>query len=218
MATWQFLSNSVRGDLQGQTVADAASEGNSAYKDAHFLRWAQDFVDLYGNRVPIEELTVNEISVVSGTKEYALPSDFSKADTVIAVDPVDSSETELRRYHPDADIDLRGDTVNGSDIPSGYYLTGYGDSRKIGFLPEPTTALTVKLRYQRKPARPTALTDSCDFPNEWFPAVKAHFKMECAALDQLPQKVVYHLQERDRAVRRAKTYYAEQETGPTFWR
>lgn len=222
-STWQALSNGVRGDIEGKTLANAAAEGSSPYKDTMFLRWSQDFNDLWANRCPLEELTVQTVSVVADTQEYALASDFSKILTVIGVNS-DSTEYAIERFLPDADVDIRGTSDDTSDVVVGYYLYGVGDATqgssvpKIGFLPSPTADQTVKVRYIRKPARPTALTDTCDFPQEWYPAIKEFFKAQVANVDQVPIKEQLHEARYLRYIRRARSYRAEQEEGYLVWR
>lgn len=216
-STWQAIANAVRGDIQGDSVADDAAETSSSYKDRHFLRWSQDFVDLYANRIQIEELTVQSISLVADTKEYALQSNFLALHSVVYVNPTDSTEDEIDRVDADDDVPLRGRT--DTETPYGYYLWGYGDTFRIGFLPTPTVAATVKVRYYRKPTRPTALTDTADIPDEWIPAVKEYYKQMIAAeVDQQPQKALYNERRVIQAVRRARSYKAEQEYGGVKWR
>lgn len=221
-STWQALSNGVRGDLEGKTLASDASEGSSPYKDTQFLRWAQDFDDVWANRCPLEESTVQTVSVVADTQEYSLGTDFLKVHDVLGVNS-DSTQYAIDRFPPDADVTIRGTSENTSDVVIGYYLWGVGDTQgssapKIGFLPSPTAAQTVYVRYLRKPARPTALTDTCDFPQEWYPAIKEFFKMQAASVDQLPSKEQVHEGRYLRYIKRARSYRAEQEEGLQTWR
>lgn len=95
-----------------------------------------------------------DLSIIAGTQEYTLPSDFSK----------------LIYVKTETDIDEGGQVIGMisiRDIPSHstqdtvYYLRG----TKIGFVPTPTTSATFKYRYLSKAGRLSLNSDLLDLPD-----------------------------------------------------
>lgn len=100
-------------------------------------------------------------SVVSGTQEYALPSDFSyMVDSSVTIDgdviyPIDVSAIDS--YESDV-----GNTESVWYIRNGYF----------GISPEPTTTATVTYRYVTLPTRLNDYSDEIDLPKTGFNALK----------------------------------------------
>lgn len=125
--------------------------------------WLNEGLSLLKNKLNLTnvEYTVGlpvTLSVVAGTQEYQLPSDFSDMISVSfssnAFSPV--SIPFLPVYKIDSYPSLNT-TV--------YYLR----NRYIGFAPLPTSSFTVQYRYRARAVRVTSLSDYIDLPdNAWY--------------------------------------------------
>ena len=93
-----------------------------------------------------------DISVVAGTAEYDLADDFSDVVSCWHSDNGEKIEfikiSEVPEYNENTSGKLR------------YYLRG----SKIGFVPTPTEATTVKMRYKKNSTAVTSLFDDIDIP------------------------------------------------------
>lgn len=174
MATLSTIANECRIEL-GEP--DGVSNADSSFKNTQFIAFTNDWIRQYGKWLRLEELTVESITLVDGTKEYNLPSGFSAVDTVIYRDGATGDERELAEVHPDADVATRTNTTQNTTV-NGYYIKGYGEANmKIGFNPTPSSSdnnNTVKLRYYRVPTEISTINDTVDIPNDFLPALKMY--------------------------------------------
>ena len=118
--------------------------------------WLNEGLALIRNKLNLTnpEYTVSaltSISIVSGTSEYMLASDF--ADLVEIVDGSGSS-------NPIPQVTIRqAMSYTGSAVR--YYVRG----RYIGFVPTPTAATTYSYRYRSQASRVTSYDDLIDLPD-----------------------------------------------------
>jgi hypothetical protein len=110
-----------------------------------------------------------DISVVSGTKEYSLPSDFS--DVVSVYNDDDDCEIPFISL---TDVPVHDNENTGNALR--YYLRG----SYIGFSPTPTDSFTVKLRYKAKSGVLTSYSDTVDLPDNNFYYLKDYMLFRAA--------------------------------------
>jgi len=127
------------------------------------LRWLNEAYAIAINELNLSnsDFTVTaatDVSVVSGTQEYAFASNFSKLISVydqtndIYLNKVDSSL-----------VDNIDDIANASDLS--YYIRHSSGTFYIGFTPVPTDSATIKVRYKTKSTKVTSLYDSIYLPD-----------------------------------------------------
>jgi len=126
--------------------------------------WFNEGLSLLKNKLNLNnvEYTLSEeqtINVLSGTSEYQLPDDFSDL-----VEITDGDNLPVPNVSASKILTYTGE--NRSVVK--YYIRG----RFIGFVPEPTTASTVKFRYRAKAVKATSLSTYVNLPDNMFYAVK----------------------------------------------
>lgn len=156
-------SNSLR-DLR-HNIRNRGGWTHEQVGDNQLTSWINSsisaFVDLVSKHDPAYYLSRSDVSVVSGTNEYSLPSDLYKLHGV-AVE--DSSKPDgydcLDRFNFDERYDY-------------YYLTEKSSTRymvrgsNIIFHPTPTWSGTVRLEYIPVPTALSNATDTFTFYNGW---------------------------------------------------
>lgn len=120
--------------------------------------WARNELNLSNPEYAVSD--EYDISVTSGTKEYALPSDFS--DLVSVYDGNDDVDVGFIPIHEVPDYD----SVSGNQPK--FYLRG----SYIGFSPTPDEATTYTIRYKAKAAELTSYYDTIDLPDNHEPILK----------------------------------------------
>lgn len=103
---------------------------------------------------------VEDITIVPGTSEYALPTDFQRHDsalysTTLAVPFVKLNSLE----DPDAIDELDG----SSGTPTDFQIEG----ATLRVWPSPDAAATLRLKYYRLPAQLSGANDVPDIPQEY---------------------------------------------------
>lgn len=150
-----FFSSLNNKDLQLISLDDAYEWLNEAYDEAR--------AEL---GLAIKEYDASDgtdtISVVAGTKEYALPTDFGSMVQVFF-----GNNERIIGSADVADVDLMDSTFYG--LPDlHYYIRG----SYIGFTPTPTEGDTIYYRYQKLPTDLNSYDDTIDLPNKGFNALK----------------------------------------------
>lgn len=131
-------------------------------KDADVYRWLNEAYTIARNKLNLSnrEYTVPtpyDISVVSGTSEYALPSYFSKVRVVTNAD----GEVIPWIAYEDVPNFLLQTVPPGGTLEQRYYLRG----NYIGFTPEPTATATYSLYYQTTAPVLSSYIDYIELPN-----------------------------------------------------
>lgn len=114
------------------------------------------------NNVEYTVSTPQTLTIVSGTAEYQLASDFG--DMVSITDGLNTSTTQGYDI-PYLSI---GKVQASQADTTHYYLRG----RYIGFVPTPTESTTYYYRYRAKASRVTGLSDYIDLPDNAFYTLK----------------------------------------------
>lgn len=130
---------------------------------AEKFSWLNEGLSILKNKLNLNNVeyfvsTEQTLTIVSGTQEYILPSDFS--DFVYLHDGSDS-KVDI----PFKDIKKSG-TYVGNTVH--YYLR----NRYIGIVPSPTAAATYKYRYKQKATTVTSLSTYLDLPDNAFYSLK----------------------------------------------
>jgi hypothetical protein len=100
--------------------------------------------------------TPYSISVVSGTAEYSLPSNFSRVISLFS----STEGREISSIDIEEVSDYNAETANTMR----YYIRG----SYIGFTPEPTSSMTLLLRHTAKSTKITSIYSNLDLPNNMF--------------------------------------------------
>lgn len=102
------------------------------------------------------------ITIVPGTAEYILPSDFS--DLIEITDGLNTSSSTGNKIP----FKRVSQILSSSENTTFYYLRG----RYVGFSPTPTSSTTYYYRYRAKAVRLTSLSDYIDLPDGAFYTLK----------------------------------------------
>lgn len=97
--------------------------------------------------------SIASLSIVSGTSEYAVPSDFGRLEAI-----TDSQGREIQSIS--LKKELYNDTYNAAGSPYYYLREAF-----IGITPEPTSATTYYIYYTSVPSKLTSLYDNVTLPN-----------------------------------------------------
>lgn len=177
--------------FSGNTVASVFSDFDSLMNVSELklisipekFSWINEALSQVKNRLNLGNVsflvsTEQTLSVLSGTAEYILPSDFS--DIVSITDGQNTSTTSGNDV-PYLSISkvpaYRGSTTH-------YFLRG----RYLGIVPTPTAAASYYYRYKTKSTRVTGLSDYIILPDEGYYALKsfmayrANLKMKNASM------------------------------------
>lgn len=128
------------------------------------LEWANEAYDITKNDLALNNLEYDasdgttSFSVVSGTAEYALATNFGE---MIAVWRDDTGEPILPTDITQVD---RINNANSGNTTVNWFLRGL----YIGITPVPSDSYTVKYRYSKTAASLTAYTDVIDLPKKAF--------------------------------------------------
>lgn len=191
-----FYSSMNSNDLQLITLDDAFEWMNEAHDEVRAeLGMAVNDVDASDG--------TDSISVVAGTAEYALASDFSEMISIFfddngrMMDPISLSE-----------VDKNNSTFYGV-TETRFYIRGLF----VGFSPVPTAASTVLYRYLPDPTEITAYSDVIDLPKKGFNSLKdwmmfrakqklghANAMQSKELFDESVAKLVARLKNRDNSV------------------
>lgn len=132
------------------------------------LEWASEGYDITKNDLMMTNREYDasdgttSISVVSGTAEYALATNFGEMialwrnDTGEPILPVDIEKVDAIK------------NANSGNTTVNYYLRGL----YIGITPNPVDSYTLKYRYSKTAASLTAYTDTIDLPKKAFHNLK----------------------------------------------
>lgn len=129
--------------------------------------WLNEALSLLKNKLNLSnvEYTVSVpqiVTIISGTREYQLPDDFSDLISVSTYDSTSANPNGIQiEYMPVYQID----DYTGSETK--YYLR----NRYIGFVPTPTSG-SYQYRYRARAVRVTSLSDYIDLPDNAFYALK----------------------------------------------
>lgn len=136
------------------------------------------------NLVNVEYKASDEIalSILPSTSEYLLPDDFSN---LIYVRPQDST-LDSQIITPIDLLKIPEYLATGSPVAR-YYLRG----AYIGFVPQPTNAVTYYYRYQAKPAKLTSYDDVIDLPDNGHFAIKDFMMFRATQKTTNPNSSVY---------------------------
>jgi hypothetical protein len=179
-----------------------------ALNDSQLTAWINSsisaFVDLISKHEPAYYLTRSDVSVVSGTKEYDLPSGFYKLHGV-AVE--DSSQPDgyavLNRFNWDERYDY---TYSADKWDTRYMVRG----TKIHFHPTPSWTGTVRLEYIPVPTALAQPTDTFTFYNNWQEWVILDCCIKvCALTGSDPQVYMAELQKVEQRIKG----FAERDVG-----
>lgn len=129
--------------------------------------WVNEALTLLKNKLNLTNTeytvsTTQTLTIVSGTAEYQLPSDFS--DIVEITDGLNTSTTTggpIPFMSVSKALSYDGDTVF-------YYLRG----RYLGIVPTPTASATYYYRYRAVATRLTSLSDYVTLPDGAFYSLK----------------------------------------------
>lgn len=137
------------------------------------LSWMNEGISIIRNKLNMTnvEYTASELSslsIVSGTTEYSLPSDFSR---LISITSSESGLSLLASGNFNKDsidyISLReAPAYTGSETR--YYIRG----KYIGFVPTPETSTTYYYMYLTKSTRLNSNSDEIDLPDNGFYSIK----------------------------------------------
>lgn len=166
----------------GQTVASVFAEFDSLM-NANELKlvtiidkfnWLNESLSLIKNRLNLSNVSFlvsseQTLTIVSGTAEYAVPSDFSD---IVSITDGQNSSTSTGEDIPYMSIS-KVPAYNGN--VTHYYLRG----RNIGFVPTPTTSTSFYYRYKMKSTRVTGLSDYIILPDEGYYAIKSFMLYRC---------------------------------------
>lgn len=140
--------------------------------------WLNEALAFLKNKLNLNNIeyfvsTEQTLSIISGTKEYLLPADFS--DLVYITDGTDS-----KTMIPFQNVGQAG--VHQSGVSGGYPYNPYSPysdrvrhylrNRYIGFEPTPSANATYKYRYRAKATTATSLSTYIDLPDNAFYALK----------------------------------------------
>lgn len=150
-----FGENSVKKILDN-FFSDLNNKEQKLISNDEAFSWLNEAYSIAVNELNLVNREYNvaepkEISVTSGTAEYDLPSDFSRATSVyndtsdVYINKMDSSKIDFNEY---------------SSANTYYYIRG----TYIGFTPEPTTDFTCQLRYKAKKSKLTSYYDNIEMP------------------------------------------------------
>ena len=129
--------------------------------------WLNEALTLVRNKLNLNNTeyfvsTQQSLSVVSGTSEYLLPSDFSNLISITG-----SEDTYTKGSVPFISVNKIG-SYNGN--VTHYYIR----NRYIGFSPEPDSDVTYYYTYQKKSPKMDSFSTYIDLPDDAFYCLKDH--------------------------------------------
>jgi len=202
-----FAENSVKKVLDS-FFSDLNNKEQKLISNTEAFGWLNEAYNIASNELNLINTeyniaAVNDISVVAGTAEYALPSDFGKMTSVYD----DTSDTYINKIDS-SDIDYNEYSSNITY----YYLRG----TYIGFSPIPTTDFNCHLRYVAKKTALTSYYDTIDFPSNNYYFLKDYMMFRAGSKLQRQDRPDYYKLFFD-AINRMKLYSHKQNAALDAW-
>lgn len=159
--------------FDGNTVAQVFADFDSLMNTKELrlismedkFSWLNEALSLVTNKLNLNNAeyfvsTRQTLSVVAGTAEYILPSDFSDLVSI----------TNSEEQYNKRDIDFI--SINDIGSYNGNVVKYYLRNRYIGFVPAPTSDVTYYYTYRKKSNRVDSLSDYIDLPDNAFHSLK----------------------------------------------
>lgn len=133
------------------------------------FEWLNEALALVRNKLNLTSVeyfvsTPQTLTVVAGTTEYLLPSDFSDLVSITG------TEGGYNEALPFLSVNKLG-SFNAAQYAGGvpfYYIR----NRYIGFAPSPTRDVTYQYAYRKKSTRVSSLSDYIDLPDDAYYSLK----------------------------------------------
>ena len=149
--------------------------------------------------------TSTDRTLSSGTRLYAVPSDFSKMNSVLHL----SSNQYLKHVVPVEFDRLHASAMGSSNVLTEFTIRGQGGNAQIEYYPTPGGSLLIHLEYQRAIVTVSASSAVIDVPSQYLElpvlygetqGMKRRNLMERVAIvegqyEKLKQKMVADLQQ-----------------------
>lgn len=188
------------------TVRDQVYESSASFwTDAELYRYATQAEQEIADLVECSEATDATTSTVSGTQEYAKPTDCEYIKRV-TWDGMPLKRIDFRDKDTVSNVGY-GTTTDTSGQPEYYYEWG----ANVGVFPVPTTAKTLKFWYVSKPAALSAASTAFTVPNLFHSALVDYVLYRMYAKDQDDQRSGFHKTLWDEGIFKAKVKWGKRQ-------
>lgn len=190
----------------GQIVTEVLSHQFASNQYTDYLTGSSDFGDGIINEGQgyiaaqtdfREFFTTATTALPAGTEDLALPSDFSRLYSAVALQSGTEGNQPLAQITP-SDFDRL--PTDSAGKPQWYDIVG----STISVYPTPDASYTIQLRYWRVPDTMTLTTDEPEIPSEYHHLLVTYALVKCFERENDYEAALYHQQRLDVGIQKCR--------------